>query len=551
MNTKSILLALVLAGVTSALSPFVLPGTAFAGQSLVYPDWKESVPEPVFDANPKYLELYWAAWQYAAEHVKTGENLPQSPYMDEGFWGGMIWVWDTCYMALYTKYSPEKFPGVQSLNNFYVQFFENKILGQKIEHPDNPPLMAWVEYANWTFNGMTSQGSGREAARETVDTLIRFHEWWAHMSPDLDFGRDRVHLRRVEDAEGNLEGFYWSGNASGMDNTPRGRGIGWSSKRKVKPMLWVDAVAQLAFSAREIQRMAEEVGDTAKAADYQKKYEELTHLINSRYWDEEDGAYYDISSHPSSEDKRFSRVLTPASFWPMIAGVASNEQAARMVELVTDNDKLGGPVPFPSLSRDDPHFSDDGQYWKGGVWMPLSYMSIKALEEYGYDVLADAAAQATLDWMLKTYENPEAIAANKGEPTIWECYSSTEPMPGTHGQKYSRPDFCGWSALGPISLFIENVLGFHTVDFQRKEIGWRLHQPGVQGIKKLTFGDITTSILYDGESTVTVESTAPYTLSINGVRHAIQAGNTSLAGIEALPSVSFESLTRAEMRKMP
>lgn len=528
-------------GLTIALYLCLLSGPAFAKKSLVYPDWRESVPEPVFEANPKYVELYWKAWEYAAENVAIAEDMPQSPYMDEGFWRGMIWVWDTCFMALYTKYSPEKFPGVQSLNNFYVQFFENKILSKKIEHADNPPLMAWVEYANWTFNGMTSQGRGQDAAQETVDAMIRFHEWWAHMSPDLDFGRDKVHLRRVEDAEGKLEGFYWTGNASGMDNTPRGRGIGWSSELKVKPMLWVDAVAQLAFSAREIQRMSEEVGDDANAKTYAKKFNELKDLINSNYWDEQDGMYYDITSSAARGEKKFSRVLTPASFWPMIAGVASEEQAARMVEVVTDSNKLGGVVPFPSLSRDDPHYQDDGQYWKGAVWMPLSYMSIKALEAYDYNILADAAAQATLDWMLKTYENPEAIAANKGEPTIWECYSSTKPMPGTHGQKFSRPDFCGWSALGPISLFIENVLGFHSVDFQRKVIGWRLHQPGVQGIKQLTFGDITTSIIYDGQSIVNVESTAPYALVINDVSHAIQAGETRLEGIRALPSVSFNA----------
>lgn len=533
MKIKSILVGLKTACLIAALAALALPGTTQAAKPLVYPDWKESVPEPVFEANPEYVDLYWKAWEYAAEHVDTAEDLPQSPYMDEGFWGGMIWVWDTCFMALYTKYSPEKFPGVQSLNNFYVQFFENRILGKKIEHADNPPLMAWVEYANWAFNGMTSQGRGPEAAREALDAMIRFHEWWATMSPDLDFGRDRVHLRRVEDASGNLEGFYWSGNASGMDNTPRGRGIGWNAELEVKPMLWVDALAQLAFSAREIQRMAEELGETAIAAEYEKKFNALKELINANYWDEQDGMYYDISAAPPNEDKRFSRVLTPASFWPMIAGVPSKEQAARMVEVVTDKNKLGGPVPFPSLSRDDPHYQDDGQYWKGAVWMPLSYMSIQALEDYDYNELADAAAQATLDWMLKTFENPEAIAANDGEPTIWECYSSTEPMPGTHGDKYSRPDFCGWSALGPISLFVENVMGFHQVDYQNKEIRWRLHQPGVHGIKKLTFGDITTTILYDGEDGVQVESTAPYTLVINGLRHEIQAGITNLSDIVA------------------
>ena len=87
-----------------------------------------------------------------------------------------------------------------------------------------------------------------------------------------------------------------------------------------------------------------------------------------------------------------------------------------------------------------------------------------------------------------------------------------------------RQDFCGWSALGPISLFIENIIGLHTVDAQEKRIEWRLHHDCRHGIKNLRFGDIETSLIAEDERHVTVISNKPYTLAINGEEFEIVPG---------------------------
>lgn len=104
-------------------------------------------------------------------------------------------------------------------------------------------------------------------------------------------------------------------------------------------------------------------------------------------------------------------------------------------------------------------------------------------------------------------------------------YTEAKPSTNEHG-KIARKDFCGWSALGPISLFIENVLGFNTIDAQKKEIHWRKHQPGLHGIRNLRFGDIIATILAKGKS-CTVESTAPYTLIVNGKKFEIKKGTNT------------------------
>ena len=71
---------------------------------------------------------------------------------------------------------------------------------------------------------------------------------------------------------------------------------------------------------------------------------------------------------------------------------------------------------------------------------------------------AHQTAEGLLAQMNRTYRNYEPHS-------IWECYSPTADKPANGKKKpVVRKDFCGWSALGPISLFIENVIGIYEIE---------------------------------------------------------------------------------------
>lgn len=330
-------------------------------------------------------------------------------------------------------------------------------------------------------------------------------------------------------------GYEWNGISSGMDNTPR--------TRAGKGMLWVDAISQQTLSALYISRLAKVAGDGATAREFEKKWKELRRIVNKYYWDDSDGCYYDIVPAASGEVAsasgetasvadvqaspsawRTTGILTPASFWPMLAEIPSEAQARRMTEFALRPDKLGGEVPWVTVSRDDPDFdANDGWYWRGAMWLPTAYMGIKALEKYDFMEAADTTAEQVLSWMLRTWRDYEPH-------TIWECYSPTAPAPSSNHGKRVRPDFCGWSALGPISLFIENVLGFHDIDASSRTVRWDIRHDCRHGLNNLTFGDTTTDLLYDpAASTVTTRSNKPYCLILNGKSHRIRAGVTTIS----------------------
>jgi hypothetical protein len=467
------------------------------------------LPEPVFPENPLFVDLYWQTWQYAWDNVVERACIPQSPYMDEAFDPDTIWIWDTCLMAHFCKFAPRLFPGVESFNNFYQPLYDGTETALMIQHLDNPPLFAWSELEYLHFTGDLQR----------AQWLLKAGYLQKHFTFFESPLRDRFlpHGRVLLSLERQPMGYLWNGCSNGMDNTPRG---GWPEQPDNEANIyWLDAAAQQALSARSIARLAALCGDAATQEEYQGHYLALQALLNDHYWDPAEGFYFDLLAEPPFAK---AKVRTPASYWPMLAEICTSQQAQALAEKVLDPDWFGGSVPWTSVARQEPSYQPRGMYWRGGVWLPVAYIGAKALQKYGYLEIAHTAAYQLVEHMARTYEQYEPHS-------IWECYNPERPEPSTgkDNQYIVRPDFCGWSALGPISLFIEAVLGFHSIDALKKTVKWQRFRPGLYGIRRLRFGEIITSIVGD-ERTVQVESNLPYTLEVNGKAYAIQAGKNGI-----------------------
>jgi hypothetical protein len=113
----------------------------------------------------------------------------------------------------------------------------------------------------------------------------------------------------------------------------------------------------------------------------------------------------------------------------MFAGIATEEQAARLVEHLKNPETFWTGYPVPSAALDAPGFAPD-KYWRGNVWINLNWIVIQGLRNYGYHDLADELSERTLRLIMK-------------HPVSHEYYN---PLTGDGlGAKYY-----GWTA----SLFI-------------------------------------------------------------------------------------------------
>ena len=499
-------------------------------------EWKKYIPEPIFDEKPEYGRMYKIAMEKAYDHIRSIDGMPQSPYMDEAFCDTQIWIWDTCFMSLFCKYAQSVFPGIESLNNFYEVLHNGGRLANiipsekepawtgnlpgvlseiKICISDNPPLFAWAEYENALFHG------DKDYVRELLykrQALQKHFDFIENLKSFQNFPGVRSQSRLISEELG----YKWEGGRSGMDNTPRGRiGEHAEKERPNNPdMLWIDAICQQALSAKYISELARVIGDSALSDEWNAKYLEKKNIVNKYYWDEKDGFYYDIDNNTHE----FYKVMSIASYWTLISGIADRERAESLVSYVRDPEFFGGEVPLISLSRSDADYLSDGRYWRGSLWLPTAYAVLKGLSAYGYSEVVRDVSVKILDHMTRTYD--EYVPH-----TIWECYSPEACRPATDptNTEDSRPDFCGWSALGPISIFIEYIIGFHSVNAFENTVEWDLpkRREGRVGIKNLRFGDVITDIVAEGDL-CRVRSNAPYTLMINGKKIEIAAGDSEI-----------------------
>src|SRR6516225_9368081 len=82
-----------------------------------------------------------------------------------------------------------------------------------------------------------------------------------------------------------------------------------------------------------------------------------------RLWSDSDGIYEN-----RFWDGRFSKHLSPTNFYPMFAGIATQEQAERMVrEHLLNPQEFWGTYVAPTIARNDPAFKDQF-YWRGDIW---------------------------------------------------------------------------------------------------------------------------------------------------------------------------------------
>ncbi len=496
-------------------------------------NWREYVPVPIYDENPGYLDFYNKAWELAFLHIKDVPGMPQTPYMDEAFCDTQLWIWDSCFMSLFTKYAREAFPGVETLNNFYEVLYGEKHLPKiiptkkepeftgaipgvpyeiKIHIADNPPLFAWAEYENALISGDTNYI--KELLYEKK-FLQKHYDWIENLKESTQ--PDGVMNKTYLVAEKN--GYHWEGGRSGMDNTPRGRldEHAYEPRPNNPDMLWLDAICQQALSAKTISKLFEAVNDSSEADKWNKLHLEKKEIVNRLYFDKEDNFYYDIDCNTHE----FYKVMTIASYWTMTSEIATIEQARILAGHLENPDTFGGLVPFVSLSRSDADFNPDGEYWRGSMWPPTAYAALKGLSNYGLFDEARASATRLLEFMQKVY-------TEFSPHTIWEAYSPTKTEPSFNEfrrSEYVRGDFCGWSALIPISVYIEFILGFHRIDAFKKVVEWAKPDisKGKIGIKNLRFGNIVTDIEAAG-NTCKVKSNAAYTLKINDKDYYIQKG---------------------------
>ncbi len=269
---------------------------------------------------------------------------------------------------------------------------------------------------------------------------------WIAQEPYFSRLRKAIDFWRLEmDSNGSGLCEWMSAPHTGMDNQHERAGY-WLDRF----CEGVDLNSYLVREMRAFARLAALSGRGDLAGSYQAEADALAERMRALMWDEEEGWFFDrnaragealmsrhagwASSFNTSADGLI-RVKSAASFAALWAGVATPEQARRMIfEHLFNPREFWSPYPVAALAKSERWYSRDwlpgdlGCNWRAHTWVPTNYMIYHGLRRYGYDQLAALVAHVT-HRLVKTAGNRE--------------YYDSET-----GQGNGLDPFWGWSLLG-------------------------------------------------------------------------------------------------------
>lgn len=210
--------------------------------------------------------------------------------------------------------------------------------------------------------------------------------------------------------------YFWPDDtAIGVDNDPCTfyRPDGSSASIYLNCMMYQELLAMA-----EILKL---LGRDAKY--YENEAESLKQAVQEHLWDERNGFYYSAdlnlkpidktqwlhSGMPRHWDCLIQRIDCWSGFMAMWAGIATKEQAQRMVRENMEKPELfGGKYGIRTLAKTEKMYriipSGNPSCWLGPVWGIPNYMCFQGLLDYGFTKEAKELAERTIELFGKDLE---------------------------------------------------------------------------------------------------------------------------------------------------
>ena len=438
-----------------------------------------------------FVDIYDKTWTWLLEFCldpKTKENTPDGYLLYPQGDKLVIDQFESIMSSFFLVYSNRNFTANQNLDYFYSRQEENGAIRWKydmntnspIPSKENPegislPLFAWAEF------NLFHKSANKKRIKEIMPILQKYTTWMEE---------------NFKCENGLYKAPYQS---SGMTNSPR--------EGTVYP---VDFNTALATHALYMSALGDILNDTDFSFQYKRMYFSLKTRLNSFMWDEETGFYYDLDENGEKLNRK-----TIAGFWPLLAEIPNEDKATALISHLNNPETFGLDHPFPSLSADDPDFTEAGEGFRGSVFPIYNFIVIKGLEKYQRYDLARECTLKHIYYMLDAMF-PDG-SHSKGD--LWEAYLPTKSGHATcsNDEMFPRKRFIQSAGLSTIALMIENIVGL-SISLPRKTVDWTIPNLEIMGIENLSLKRNMITILSNKSNRgweVQMESEKLYYFTIN------------------------------------
>lgn len=285
------------------------------------------------------------------------------------------------------------------------------------------------EHAFWT------EGADRLRPGEThrrcvcLDDGSVLNRYW----DERDTPREESYLEDIETARSSSRPAHEvyrdlrAGAESGWDFSSRWLGDPTRlSSIRTTNILPVDLNSFLYYLELRIAQLSEVKGWQSCVERFHRQAEARLAAIDRYLWHDERGAYFDYDwTLQAPRDN-----LTAATVTPLFVQLASDQQAARVADVVRDRLLAPGGLSTTEVSG-------SGEQWdRPNGWAPLQWMAIRGLQRYGHDALALQIEERWLSIVSHLYER---------ESKLVEKYVLRPCVEHASGGEYPLQDGFGWT----------------------------------------------------------------------------------------------------------
>jgi hypothetical protein len=323
-----------------------------------------------------------------------------------------------------------------------------KINGPRYDQENSGPMHA---YAIWR---LFAKLGDQDLVVSVYPQLVAFFDLLAEWDADHDGLLEAPYFGDRIGGRGNHLGLDDSPVYANYQKIPKVGGSG--DPRPNSNLTDVALNAYYALMAETLVKMARLQDKISDAQRFQDVYDRIKTLVNDKLWHDERGLY--LSRYL---DGTWNDVVTPTVFYPMFAGIATDERARTLVEgHLLDPAEFWGAYVVPSVARNDPAYCSGGpvhpqsahfkffnkygdgtapEQWKGAAWPPMNYTVYDGLKRYGFDEVAGQFAMRSTAMFLDAYDKdgwfpesfdpePDQSIMDSAVDTAWRTYSWSNAM---------------------------------------------------------------------------------------------------------------------------
>lgn len=338
--------------------------------------------------------------------------VPSGPYWQ-------LFDWDMYFMSVALSYDGVGKPVESSIEDF-LEFVDEYANGQGYAPREIAPDALWAlpeqckpflaqaaVRASLTLNDFTwlnePNGDSKKSNYQKLADTVAFWEN-TRQAPDGLF-------------------LWYNGVESGTDNNPA------VSDHPAAVTEGVDLQCYLYREYQALAILAKALGKSEESTAYARRAEDLKRRVREKMWSDVDGMFLNVNSRT----QQFVRVKTWTNFVPLWAGVATPEQAARMIrEHLLNPKEFWAPQGVRTLASSEPLYHPGSGYWRGPVWIISNYLMMHGLMNYGYKSEAQELARKTVTLLERDLHSSGGTN---------ECYNPETGEPAAGGK------FLSWNLL--------------------------------------------------------------------------------------------------------